>query len=36
MYEWLPISIVAGTFLIGVGLDAWEAGYLRRLTRRLA
>lgn len=34
MYEWLPTSIVAATFLIGVTLDAWEAGWLTRLRTR--
>ncbi len=33
MYEWVPASIVAGTFLLGVACDAMEAGWWTRLKR---
>lgn len=34
MYEWLPASIVAGTFLLGVTMDALETGWWSRLDLR--
>lgn len=33
MYEWLPATIVAATFLVGVACDAIETGWWMRLRR---
>lgn len=35
VYEWLPASIVAGTFLLGLFAEAYEAGRLRAWRARL-
>lgn len=33
VYEWIPASIVAGTFLLGVVAESFEAGRFQRLAR---
>lgn len=35
MYEWIPTSIVAATFLIGLVAESVEAGRLQALTARV-
>lgn len=35
VYEWLPTSIVVGTFLLGLVSESVEAGRFRTLTDRL-
>lgn len=34
VYEWLPTSIVAGTFLLGLLSEAYESGRLSRWAER--
>lgn len=35
VYEWIPTSIVAGTFLLGLVAESIEAGRLQRLASRV-
>lgn len=35
MYEWIPTSIVAATFLVGLVSESVEANRFRRLAGRL-
>lgn len=36
VYEWIPTSIVAGTFLVGLVCEAVEARRFQRVVTRLA
>lgn len=35
VYEWLPTSIVAGTFLLGLLSEAYESGRLKKWTAQV-